>query len=236
MTSYAEGARFASDGSLNIYERAPYQPRDIGPLQVDRYHYPPPFLLLPQSLRLVAPEFGAFRALWFAMQLLIIIGGFVAAAIWIGGVAGATVLAGGALVLAVPGIVFALQQGNFQISATPLAAAGFALLLAGRLGPGAALLAWTAAAKIFPGILVVHLAAARRWRALARLALAGVVLLGLTIAVQGTRPLQRFRRHRHAGDRGCERVSTDRATRHDGGELDGLRTHRPPAQSRRRSL
>ena len=33
MTSYAEGARFASDGTLNIYERAPYQIRDIGQLQ-----------------------------------------------------------------------------------------------------------------------------------------------------------------------------------------------------------
>ncbi len=192
MTSYVEGARFASDGSVNIYELAHYQPRKIGTLQVDRYHYPPPFLLLPQSLRVIAPEFGSFRALWFAMQLLIIVGGFVAAAIWIGGVAGATVLTGGALVLAMPGVVFSLQQGNFQVSATPLAAAGFALLLAGRMGAGAALVAWTAAAKIFPGILVVHLAAARRWRALAWLAVAGVVLLGLTIAAQGMRPVQDF--------------------------------------------
>lgn len=192
MSSYAEGARFASDGSVNIYELALYQPRKLGTLQVDRYHYPPPFLLLPQSLRFVVPEFGAFRALWFAMQLLIIISGFVAAAIWIGGVAGATVLTGGALVLAMPGAVFSLQQGNFQISATPLGVAGFALLLAGRMGAGAGLLAWTAAAKIFPGILVVHLAAARRWRALAWLAGAGGVLLVLTIAMQGTRPLYDF--------------------------------------------
>jgi len=192
MSSYAEGARFASDGSLNIYELALYQPRKLGTLQVDRYHYPPLFLLLPQSLRLVVPEFGSFRAVWFAMQLLVIIGGFVAAAIWIGGVAGATVLAGGALVLAIPGSLFSLQQGNFQISAMPLATAGFALLLAGRLGTGAVLLAWTAAAKIFPGILVVHLAAARQWRALIWLAVAGVVLLGLTIAAQGTRPLRDF--------------------------------------------
>ncbi len=112
MTSYAEGARLASDGSVNIYELAHYQPRKIGTLQVDRYHYPPPFLLLPQSLRLVTPEFGSFRALWFAMQLLIIIGGFVAAAIWIGGVAGATVLTGGALVLAMPGVVFRCSRGT----------------------------------------------------------------------------------------------------------------------------
>ena len=192
MSSYAEGARFASERSVNIYELGHYQPRKLGTLQVDRYHYPPPFLLLPQTLRLVVPEFGPFRALWFAMQLLIIIAGFVAAAIWIGGVAGATVLTGGALVMAMPGVVFALQQGNFQTSATPLGVAGFALLLAGRMGAGSVLLAWTAAAKIFPGILVVHLAAARRWRALAWLAAAGVLLLALTIAMQGTRPLHDF--------------------------------------------
>lgn len=195
MSSYAEASRFASAGSVNIYELALYQPRYIGPLQVDPYHYPPPFLLLPQALRVVSPEFGEFRALWFALQLLLLVGGFVAGAAWIGGVAGATVLAGGALVLAMPAVAFALQQGNFQVSATPLAAASFALLVAGRFGAGATVLAWTAAAKIFPGILVVHLAAARRWRALAWVTGAGLVLLGVTLAVQGTRPFHDFLTH-----------------------------------------
>jgi hypothetical protein len=195
MSSYAEGARFASAGSVNIYDLALYQPRHIGPLQVDPYHYPPPFLLLPQALRVVSPEFGAFRALWFALQLLLVIGAFVAAAIWIRGVAGATVLAGGALVLAMPAVLFALQQGNFQVSAPPLAALSFALLLSGRLRSGAAILAWTAVAKIFPGILVVHLVAARRWRALAWVAAGGVVLLVLTVLVQGTRPFHDFVTH-----------------------------------------
>ena len=195
MSSYVEGARFASQGSVNIYDVSLYQPRHIGNLQVDPYHYPPPFLLLPQGLRLVAPEFAGFRALWFAIQLLLIVAGFVAASIWIGGVAGATVLAGGTLVLAMPGTLFALQQGNFQVTATPLAAAAFALLLRGRLGAGGAILAWTAAAKIFPGILVVHLAAARRWRALAWTTGMGIALLALTLVVQGTRPAHDFVTH-----------------------------------------
>src|SRR5918993_1552956 len=82
MSSYAEAARFASEGSVNIYELSLYQPRHIGPLQVDPYHYPPPFLLLPQGLRVVSPEFGEFRALWFALPLLLLILAFVAAAIW----------------------------------------------------------------------------------------------------------------------------------------------------------
>ncbi len=195
MSSYAEAARFAAEGSVNIYDVSHYQPRYIGTLQVDPYHYPPPFLLLPQGLRVVAPEFAKFRALWFGMQLLLIVAGFVTASIWISGVAGATVLAGGALILALPGTLFALQQGNFQVSATPLAAAGFALLLAGRLGSGAVILAWTAAAKIFPGILVVHLVAARKWRAVAWVAGMGIALLVLTLAVQGTRPAHDFITH-----------------------------------------
>ena len=192
MSSYAEGARFAAAGSVNIYDGTLYQPRHIGTLKVDRYHYPPPFLLLPRALQITAPDFVHLRALWFAFQLLIIIAGFVAAAVWISGVAGATVLAGGALVLAMPGVVYSLQGGNFQISATPLAAAGFALLVAGRLAAGGTVLAWTAAAKIFPGILVVHLVGARRWSALAWVAGAGVLLLGLTVFIFGTRPLEDF--------------------------------------------
>jgi len=192
MSSYVEGARFASEGSVNIYEVARYQPRDLGNLQVDAYHYPPPFLLLPQGLRVVAPEFASFRALWFAIQLLLVVAAFVAAAIWISGVAGATLLVGGALVLALPGTLYALQQGNFQVSATPLAALGFALLLAGRLGSGAAILAWTSVAKIFPGILIVHLVTARRWRAIAWVVGIGIALLAITVAVQGTRPMQDF--------------------------------------------
>ena len=195
MSSYAEGARFASEGSSNIYDVALYKPRHIGTLQVDPYHYPPPFLLLPQGLRVFAPEFTPFRALWFAMQLLLLVGAFVAASIWISGVAGATVLAGGALVLALPGTLFSLQQGNFQVSATPLAVLGFALLLAGRLGSGATILAWAAAAKIFPGILVVHLLAARKWTAIAWLAGMGIALLALTLVVQGTRPVRDFVTH-----------------------------------------
>ena len=195
MSSYAEGARFASEGSSNIYDVALYKPRYLGTLQVDPYHYPPPFLLLPQSMRVVAPEFAQFRAMWFAMQLLLIVGAFVAASIWISGVAGATVLTGGAIVLALPGTLFALQQGNFQVSATPLAVLGFTLLLAGRLGSGATILAWTAAAKIFPGILVVHLIGARKWPAVAWLAGMGIALLALTLAVQGTRPVHDFVTH-----------------------------------------
>lgn len=194
-SSYAEGARFASQGTTNVYDVALYKPRYIGTLQVDPYHYPPPFLLLPQGLRVVAPEFTQFRALWFGLQLALIIGGFVAASIWISGVAGATLLTGGALVLSLPGTLFALQQGNFQISAMPLAVLGFVLLLAGRFAAGAAILAWTAAAKIFPGILVVHLVAARQWRAVAWVAGTGIALLLLTLGVQGTRPAYDFVTH-----------------------------------------
>ena len=195
MSSYAEAARFAEAGTLNIYDVTLYQPRQIGPLNVDPYHYPPPFLLLPQAVRAIAPDFWDFRAVWFAFQALVMVGAFLAAAIWIGGSAGTVTLAGGALALAMPGTTFSLQQGNFQVTATPLAALAFAMILAGRVPVGAGILAWTAAAKIFPGILVVHLAAARRWRALIWVAGLSVVLLGVTLAVQGMRPTRDFITH-----------------------------------------
>ena len=128
--------------------------------------------------------------------------------------------------LALPGTLFALQQGNFQVSATPLAALGFALLLAGRSAREQRSSAWTAAAKIFPGILVVHLVAARRWRAVAWVAGTGIALLALTLAVQGTRPVQDFVTHAmpQIADAGAFPQTEIPATR--ARELDGLRADR----------
>ncbi|HWM70349.1 MAG TPA: hypothetical protein VNO35_27495 [Steroidobacteraceae bacterium] len=63
MSAYFEAARFAQMGAENVYDATLYQPRHIGALKVDSYHYPPPFLLLPRALRLITTDFFQFRAL-----------------------------------------------------------------------------------------------------------------------------------------------------------------------------
>lgn len=198
MTGYAEAARLAQDGGANIYDAALYQPRQIGPLQVDRYHYPPPFLLPLRMARVVTTDFYRIRMLWFALQAVVLAAAVVWVALWIGGVTGAGALLGGLLVLTAPSAVYALQMGNFQSSAVALSIVGLALLSGARSSQvlrGAALLAFAAVSKIFPGILIVYLLTARRWRATAWVAAAGVALVVVSLAVFGARPWLDFVHH-----------------------------------------
>ena len=48
--------------------------RKLGPLNVDNYEYPPPFLLVPRLLGLVTPDFWGFRRLWFALNFGLVVG------------------------------------------------------------------------------------------------------------------------------------------------------------------
>jgi hypothetical protein len=171
----------------------------VGPLKVDAYHYPPPFLLVPRAFRLITTDFFRMRELWFAMQALVLGSTVVGLALWIGGLAGAWALLTGVALLAVPIVLFALQIGNFQTTAVSIAVVSVILLLTGRFKSGSLLLAYVAVSKIFPGILIVYLAAARRWRALAWVAGSGVALLLLTLAVFGPRPFLDFVGHELPG-------------------------------------
>ena len=47
--------------------------RKLGPLNVDNYEYPPPFLLVPRILGLVTPDFWGFRRLWFALNFGLVV-------------------------------------------------------------------------------------------------------------------------------------------------------------------
>ena len=196
MSAYAESARFLHEGSHNIYDRELYilngVPRELGPLRVDPFHYPPPFLLLPQAVRLIAPDFWDFRRVWFAMQALTLGAAVVGLAAWIGRGAGAYALLGGVLLLTLPQTLFTFQQGNFQMTAVALAVTALVLLVSGSPIVGGASLAYAALGKIFPGVLAVPLLAGRQWRAVAWLASMGMALLVLTVVTQGTQPMRAF--------------------------------------------
>jgi hypothetical protein len=195
MSAYFEAARFAQASTENLYDQTRYQPRHIGSLKVDSYHYPPPFLLVPQALRLVTTDFFQFRALWFAIQTLVFAGAVVALAVWIGETIGAFALLGGLVVLATPTVLYSLQMGNFQTTAVALGAVALVLLVTQRIKTGAPILAYVALSKIFPGVLVVYLLLARRWRAVAWTAASGVALVALAVAVLGTSPFADFVHH-----------------------------------------
>ena len=197
LTAYSEASRFVAEPGRNIYEPTQYEPSATAPrilhgLKVDPYHYPPPFLLLPRALHVIGGDFLRVRALWFAFQALILGATVLFLPRWVGGRAGGVALVGALLFLALPQVAFSLQQGNFQNTAIPLAVAAFVLFWYGRYAIAAPMLAYAALSKIFPGVLVLYLLAARRWRALLWTAAAGAVLVMLSAAVFGTQPFLDF--------------------------------------------
>jgi alpha-1,2-mannosyltransferase len=200
FSAYAEAARFAEAGDVNIYEPKLYAPETTagprrmigGNLRVDVYHYPPPFLLLPGAIRLAAPEFAATRAVWFMVQSLLLAAALVMISRWIGGVPGAWAAASGWLVLASPAVLSTLQAGNFQVTVYSLAIIAFVLVTTGRELSGAAILAYATAGKIVPGVLVLFLLTARRWRAVAYTAAFSLLLCAITVAWFGWTPMRDF--------------------------------------------
>jgi alpha-1,2-mannosyltransferase len=197
LTAYAEAARFANDGGINLYDSTRYRPaqrtyRRIGPLTVDSFHYPPQFLLLPAVVRAVAPDFFDTRRVWFGLQVLVLAGVMLHVAWWIGGEPGRRVALASLAVWALPTTFVALQTGNFQITAIPLALFGALLAWSARPVLGGGLLAYAAIGKIFPAMLVLHVIATRRWRPVTWIVAWALALTALTAVVVGLEPFIDF--------------------------------------------
>jgi alpha-1,2-mannosyltransferase len=191
LTAYTEGARFAGSGDKNAYDERLYRGRYLGSLKVDPFHYPPPFLLLPGAMRLVG-DFENVRALWFSIQAIFFAATLAGLAWWIGGTAGAFALLAAPAVLVLPHVPQTLQQGNVQITIIAMSVLAMLLLWSGRVRTGGALLAFATVGKMFPGLLLLYLALARRWRALLWTSACGVALALLTFAVYGPRVFTDF--------------------------------------------
>lgn len=197
FTAYVEGARFATAGVPNVYDRslyfaAPDERRHIGPLTVDPFHYPPTFLLLPAAVRLIAPDFFDARRVWFGLQALVLGGTFLALGWWIGGGRGRRLALVAPLAWAAPTTFISLQMGNFQITAVPLALLGVMLAWSRREAAGGTLLAFTAAGKVFPSMLVLHTVTALRWQALAWIAATALAMVAVTLGIFGAGPFVEF--------------------------------------------
>jgi alpha-1,2-mannosyltransferase len=190
MTAYAEAARFAAVPETNVYARELYRPaevpRRIGRFTVDYYHYPPPFLLLPTAVRLVAPDFYDFRRVWFAMQVTAVVGLWLTLAWWIGGPTGRRFGYGGIVLMAMPVTWASLQVGNIQTTVAAAALVGAMAVASGRVPFGTALLAAAALGKIFPGVLLAHVLAWWRPKVAAWALAWGIGITLLTAATFGT--------------------------------------------------
>jgi alpha-1,2-mannosyltransferase len=171
------------------------KPRRIGSFNIDAYEYPPPFLLLPRTLAILAPDFLRFRMIWFALNGAVMIVGLLTVARMLGPVARTRALLLSPLVLASELTVSTLQIGNLQEIVFSLAMIAMILLTQRRYAAGSALLAFATVSKLFPGLLLVYLLVRREWRALAWTTGLCVVLVGISLLDTGWAPYKAFLDH-----------------------------------------
>ena len=123
MSSYTEAARLAPSGA-NIFDPAVYSQvsaqgtlgsRYIGTFEVDLYQYPPAFLILPAAAEKAGLDFFTVRTVWFVIQMVVLLGGLIVTATWIGGTRGAAAAMCIPLIFLAPTTRVALQAGQFPI-------------------------------------------------------------------------------------------------------------------------
>ena len=198
LTSYTEAARL-TDSGVNVFEVAQYAgpapdyaPRFIGPLEVDLYQYPPPFLLMPHVALAAGLDFFTIRTVWFVVQVLVLLGTMILLGRWIGGTYGALVLLLIPAIWLAPPTRLGLQIGNFQSTAFPLAVVGMIAFHRRRDALGGAALGMVTASKIFPGILGILLLVQRRWSAVAWTVAGAAVLAVGALLTAGRQPFVDF--------------------------------------------
>lgn len=175
--------------------RGARKPLMLGRFGVDVYEYPPPFLLLPGALRQVAPEFPAFRLLWFVLNGIVVAFAMVLVARVLPSPAATRALLLAPLVWISLPTLSGLQKGNVQLMIVALAMLAMLLFERRRFAAGGALLAFATASKLFPGLLLVYLIARRQWRAVAWTATMGALLVVVSVAVVGARQYLAFADH-----------------------------------------
>jgi hypothetical protein len=100
----------------------------MGLFRVDQYEYPPPFLLAPRALSVVAPGFLRLRASWFGLSGLVLLAGLLGAARAMAPPAGARALLLAPVVLVSLGTLNTLQKGNVQLVVIAMAVLAMAAL------------------------------------------------------------------------------------------------------------
>ena len=186
--AYDEGL-YTAAGDTGVGVR---KARMLGPFGIDVYEYPPPFLLVPRALRLLTTDFSRTRALWFGLNVAVILLAMLAVARRMGPVFATRAILLLPMALVGMSMLNTLQKGNIQPVVIALAMVAMAWFERRRWAGGAVLLAYSILAKLYPGMLGVYLLARRQWRAAAWTAAMGVVLLAASVADTGTAPFASF--------------------------------------------
>ena len=196
----------AVDEHPNIYDQSlyatapqvpgqPRQARMLNIFKIDQFEYPPTFLLLPRVLHALAPSFLEHRALWFGLNLLVIIGAMLLAVRFLDGAASTRAVLFLPLIFVALPTLSMLQKGNIQGMVIALAVISMLCFERKKNALGGALLAYTIVSKLYPGLFVVYLLVRKQWSALAWTAAMGLVYLLVSLADVGIAPYVAFMKH-----------------------------------------
>lgn len=193
LSAHYRSAQLQRDGVANVYERTHYEgpqgePKFIGSLVTDVFLYPPPMLLLSRSALALSDDFTRWRAVWFGVEGALVALALMAVAVWIGGSQGRRAGLLSVLVWFSLPTLCTLQFGNLHLAAIAVAMLAMLAFARERHAVGGALLALLTLCKIFPGILIVYLLFARRWRSVAWTAGFAVAILIASVVVLGRAP------------------------------------------------
>ncbi|MFQ5505060.1 MAG: glycosyltransferase family 87 protein [Planctomycetota bacterium] len=201
FTGYLVAAELASGGAENIYERSQYRGSakktrihaTIGDrFTIDRYPYPPAFLILPRLLLATGQGFLEIRTFWFALSAAMLILALLATMTWCGGFRDNRRLLFLPLLLLAPTTAVALQIENVQLILLSLCVLGMIAFARERPALGGALLGFAILIKLWPGVLLVHLLLGRRWRAVLWTVGAMVAYCLAALLIFGQAPFRAF--------------------------------------------
>jgi hypothetical protein len=207
---YCATAYFVAGGVArevtNVYDNTLYdhpdsvataqrKPRTIGGFNVDVYEYPPPFLLLPRVLMQVAPDLTRFRMVWFGLSSASLLLAMLITAAALPRAAATRAVLLMPLVWAGLPTIGGLQMGNFQVMTLAISMAGMAMFSRRHDAAGGALLGFAVVGKLFPGMLLLYLAARRAWRPVLATCIGSLLIVLLALWDMGLAPFAEFVHH-----------------------------------------
>jgi hypothetical protein len=169
--------------------------RPIGPLLIDQYEYPPPFLVLPRLTAAVTGDFWSFRRLWFALNLAVVLAGLVIVAARFDRALGTGARWLTPFVLVAPAMIVTVVMGNVQLAIIAASMIAMVLFERHRHAAGGLVLAYAIVSKLYPGLLILYLLLRRDWRPVVWTAAFVVVFVLVAIVDFGIGPYVAFATH-----------------------------------------
>jgi hypothetical protein len=137
-------------------------------------------------------SFHSAQLVWLIFQASVLILALVLVGWHLGGKAGSRFVLMAPLLYVSLSSQLTLHIGNFQTAAIALAMIAAVAMARGRQALGAGILSFVVLAKLFPGVVLIALAARRQWRPLV-LTLVGMAgWIGLALLVFGPAPFRAF--------------------------------------------